>query len=128
MRKIDIFIVRFLPILMFFNIGIINMLAWNGIILPFNKFFLGDVFIYPLLLFLISLSNPKYHCVWNRAMYIELMIVPLINFIDAKWCIFPDAISMLLVLSGTWIVTFIITIILAIRHFLKTRLKKYGCK
>lgn len=126
MRGLDIFVLRFLPIIVFINMGVVTMAAWNGVLLSGNKFFLGNSFIYALALFLISLSNPKYHCVWNRAMYVELMIVPLINFADAKWCIFPDAVLMLAVLSSTWVIAFIATIVLAIRHFVKIRLKKYG--
>lgn len=128
MRKIDIFIVRYLPIIMFVYTAIVITKAWNGIPSTLSNFFLANPFIYALSLFLISLSNPKYHCIWNRAMYVELMIVPLINFADAKWCIFPDAVSMLAVLTGTWMIAFIVTIILAIRHFIKPRKEKYGCK
>lgn len=128
MRKVDILIVRLFPIILFVNNAVIIAMAWNGIASPFNRYLLGNSFIYALSLFLISLSNPKYHCIWNRAMYVELMIVPLINFADAKWCIFPDAVSMLAVLTGTWMIAFIVTIILAIRHFIKQRKVKYGCK
>lgn len=126
MRKLDIFVVRFIPIVIFVYIAIVFILAWQGYYNTLNEYILGNSFIYALSLFLISLSNPKYHCVWNRAMYAELMIVPLINFADAKWRIFPDAVLMLSVLSSTWVIAFIATIILAVRHFVKIRLKKYG--
>ena len=128
MRKLDIFVVRFIPIVIFVYIAIVFILAWQGYYNTLNEYILGNSFIYALALFLISLSNPKYHCVWNRAMYAELMIVPLINFADAKWGIFPDAVLMLAVLSSTWVITFIVTIFLAIRHFVKIRLKKYEFK
>lgn len=126
MRKVDIIIVRFLPIIFFISIAILLIYSWSGSVFYAINNILGNSFIYALALFLISLSNPKYHCVWNRAMYVELMIVPLINFADAKWCIFPDAVLMLAVLSSTWVIAFIATIVLAIRHFVKIRLKKYG--
>lgn len=84
MRKLDIFVVRFIPIIIFVYIAIIFVLAWQGYYNTMNEYILGNSFIYALSLFLISLSNPKYHCIWNRAMYVELMIVPLINFADAK--------------------------------------------
>lgn len=128
MRKIDIVIVRYLPIMMFIYTAIVIIKAWNGTPSTLSNFFLANPFVYALSLFLISLSNPKYHCVWNRAMYAELMIVPLINFADAKWGIFPDAVLMLAVLSSTWVIAFIVTIFLAIRHFVKIRLKKYESK
>lgn len=128
MRKLDIFVVRFIPIVIFVYIAIVFILAWQGYYNTLNEYILGNSFIYALALFLISLSNPKYHCVWNRAMYAELMIVPLINFADAKWGIFPDTVLMLAVLSSTWVIAFIVTIFLAIRHFVKIRLKKYEFK
>lgn len=128
MRKVDIAIVRFLPIIFFITIAILLIFSWNGIVFCAINNIFGNSFIYSLSLFLISLSNPKYHCIWNRAMYVELMIVPLINFADAKWCIFPDAVSMLAVLTSTWMIAFIVTIILAVRHFIKPRKEKYGCK
>lgn len=128
MRKIDIVIVQYLPIMMFIYTAIVIIKAWNGTPSTLSNFFLANPFVYALSLFLISLSNPKYHCVWNRAMYAELMIVPLINFADAKWGIFPDAVLMLAVLSSTWVIAFIVTIFLAIRHFVKIRLKKYESK
>lgn len=124
MRKLDIFIVRFIPIVLFLIIAIDIIYCWNGINnLAFNHLHYNS-FIYALALFLISLSNPKYHCVWNRAMYVELMLVPLINYADAKWCIFPDAVPMLITLSATWIIAALVTVILALRHFIKPRLKK----
>lgn len=128
MKKIDITVVRFIPIILFLFIAIDLIYCWNGIDFTLFNHLHYNSFIYALSLFLISLSNPKYHCVWNRAMYAELMIVPLINFADAKWGIFPDAVLMLAVLSSTWVITFIVTIFLAIRHFVKIRLKKYEFK
>lgn len=128
MKKIDITVVRFIPIILFLFIAIDLIYCWNGIDFTLFNHLHYNSFIYALSLFLISLSNPKYHCVWNRAMYAELMIVPLINFADAKWGIFPDAVLMLAVLSSTWVITFIMTIFLAIRHFVKIRLKKYEFK
>lgn len=128
MKKIDITVVRFIPIILFLFIAIDLIYCWNGIDFTLFNHLHYNSFIYALSLFLISLSNPKYHCVWNRAMYVELMIVPLINFADAKWCIFPDAVLMLAVLSSTWVIAFIATIVLAIRHFVKIRLKKYESK
>lgn len=128
MKKIDITVVRLIPIILFLFIAIDLIYCWNGIDFTLFNHLHYNSFIYALALFLISLSNPKYHCVWNRAMYAELMIVPLINFADAKWCIFPDAVLMLAVLSSTWVIAFIVTILLAIRHFVKIRLKKYESK
>lgn len=124
MRGADIYIVRFLPIILFFISGNTILELWKGVN---NDSFLllhSESVIYSSALFLISLSNDKYHCVWNRVMYLELIIVPIINYIDNKFCIFPEAESLLYVISLTWIATLVLTTYLAIRHFWKLNKKK----
>ena len=128
MRKLDIFIVRFLPIVLYIITTIVIIQCWNGVdSMPINKLHSNSLF-YSSSLFLISLSNKRYHCVWNRAMYIELMFVPTFNYVDAKWDIIPDNYTFLMILTLSLVLTLIITLILAIRHFLKPRIKKmrYG--
>lgn len=124
MKKFDVFLVRVLPIIMFLYIISVTINAWRGQYNVLSEYLMGNSFIYALTLFFISLSDRKYHCVWNRAMYIELMVVPLINYTDAKWDIFADSISMLMFISFTLILTLIATIILAVRHFIITRKRK----
>lgn len=61
-------------------------------------------------------------------MYIELMLVPVLNYLDAKFTLFTDVYSALMVISVTIGITIIATVILAIRHFIKTnkRRLRYG--
>lgn len=125
MKKLDIFLVRFLPIIMLIYIGVTILYAWNGIRMPCNVYIFSNSFIYSLVLFFVSLADKKYHCVWNRAMYIEMMVVPLINYADSKFVIFPTAEGLLITLSVSWIAALVATIILAVRHFLKPRIKRY---
>lgn len=124
MKKYDVFIVRIYPFLAYLYLGLTILNAYNGVSLSvYNNLFTTSSFA-AFSMFLISLSNTKYHCSYNRAMYIMLMIVPLINFIDAKYCIFEEAETQLLVLSSLWFVTAIITSILALNHFLFKRIRK----
>ena len=123
-KKADVFIIRFLPLVLFFILGDVLIDSWRGISqYPFNLFHSNSV-LYALALFFVSLADSKYHCVWNRAMYVELMIFPLINYTDAKIGIFPDVESLLAVLTGTWFLTAGITIYLAVRHFIRASRKR----
>ena len=123
-KKADVFIVRFLPLVLFFILGDVLIDSWRGISqYPFNLFHSNSI-LYALALFFVSLTDSKYHCVWNRAMYVELMIFPLINYADAKIGIFPDVESLLAVLTGTWFLTAGITVYLAIRHFVRASRKR----
>lgn len=124
LKKVDVFIVRFLPILLFIYLTKIVIDCWNGVSqYPFNMLH-SNSFIYAAALFFVSLSNSRYHCIWNRAMYIELMLIPIVNYIDAKYSIFADAYSAMVFASITLILTLIATIILAVRHFIITRKRK----
>lgn len=124
-KKIDVFIVRFLPLILFLILGNVLIDSWRGISqYPFNLFHSNSV-LYALALFFISLADNKYHCIWNRAMYVELMVFPLVKYIDAKAGIFPTVESLLITLTVTWFITAILTIFLAVRHFVRPRIKKY---
>lgn len=127
MKKLDVFIVRFLPFGLFILICyiVINSRLGNTEI-DYNAInqIHSNSFPYALALFLISLSDKKYHCIWNRAMYVELMVIPIINYINAKFHIFYDELSMIYFVSLTLILTLIATIILAVRHFIITRKRR----
>lgn len=125
MRKFSILIVRLLPLFLFLYIIIIIVNCYAGIdVIPFNKLH-SNSFFYAIALYIISISDKKYHCKWNHAMYIELMVFPLINFLDTKLNIFPTAGGLLFVLGITCILTILITMYLALRHFFKLKTKRY---
>lgn len=128
LKRIDVFIVRFLPLFLFGYLVKILIDCWHGISqYPFDMLH-SNSFFYAAALFLVSLSDSKYHCVWNRAMYIELMLVPVLNYLDAKYMLFADAYVATAVFAVTAVLTIIATVILAIRHFIKTnkRRLRYG--
>ena len=111
MNKLDVVIVRLLPFVLYVIMGIYVTRAMLGI--EINEFLLlhGNSAIYATALYIISLSNKRYHCKWNRAMYIFLIIVPIINYVDARWCIIPDELYIGIAL---WTAT------MAVRHFRKS--------
>lgn len=125
MKKADVFIIRFLPFLLFLQVGVTIVLANKGIgDYPFNLLHSNSA-IYALALFLISLSNRKYHCVWNRAMYAFLIIIPIFNFLDGLLNLIPEIEVYLLIVHIAYASTAIITAYLAIRHFVQMTMRKY---
>lgn len=129
MKGIDILIVRLLPFVLFIIFGINLLCCWCQIdIFDFYETHSNSA-IYALSLFLISLANKRYHCIWNRAMYVFLVVVPIFNYIDAKFWLFPFELLYLVSVSVLFGVTAIITAFLAIRHFVlmsKRRLDNGG--
>lgn len=119
MKGLDILLVRFLPFVLFIQVGITIINAFNGIDdYPFNLLHSNSA-IYAIVLFLISLSNKKYHCVWNRAMYAFLIFIPIFNFIDAVLNLFPEVETYFIIIYTTYGLTALITAYLAIRHFIQ---------
>lgn len=124
--RADIFIVRMLPFVHFVIFGITLVCAWCGITQGSIRMLLGENALYAAALFIISLSNKRYHCRWNRAMYIEMMAAPVVNYLIAKFHIITAPISMLITMSAIWSVTLILTAYLAIRHYMIPRMRKNG--
>ncbi len=121
MKNIDVLIVRLLPFLLYVIVGVNMINAWNGIDgYPFNLFHSNSA-IYAFALYLVSLSNKRYHCVWNRVMYVFLIVTPVLNFIDSCFEITHDVYVYFYIAWGLYIATGIATAYLAIRHLLKIR-------
>lgn len=120
MNKIDVVIVRFLPFVLYILIGVCTTLIICG--KDIGEFYLihGNSAIYAAAMFIISLSNRRYHCKWNRAMYLFLIVVPIINYVDARWCIIPDERVYIIVFNTAYIGVALWTAIMAVRHFRKS--------
>lgn len=125
MKKWDIFVVRFLPFLLFaiFGLNIVFSFIGGYGLIPYEIH--GNSSLYALGLFIVSLSNKKYHCIWNRAMYLFLIIVPLFNYLEATFCLLPTWDAYVYVVSTAYILTATITAYLAIRHFIQMTMKRY---
>lgn len=117
MKGIDVFIIRFLPFILFIIYGL-NVWCACADRDPFLSYELhGNSAFYALALFLISLSNKRYHCIWNRAMYVFLIAVPLFNYVDSVFYVIPTDVAYILTVQISYGLTALITAYLAIRHF-----------
>lgn len=117
MRGYDIAIVRLLPFALFIEMGIHSLLTQKEIY-PYDYAFLhSNSAIYATALFFISLANHHYHCVWNRAMYVFLILVPTFNYIDSKFGFVPDKETYITLFHYAYGITAIITAYMAMRHF-----------
>ena len=128
MKGIDVLVVRLMPFVVYVIFIIFLIRCWLGLdYYPFNLLHSNSAF-YALALFLISLANKRYHCIWNRAMYVFLVLVPIFNYIDAKVILFDDVINYLIFVSAASILTLLVTAYLAIKHFIDIRKRRmnYG--
>lgn len=120
MKNLDVFIVRILPFFLYIQVGVSILSCWTGIEL-FDFYLLhSNSVIYALSLFFISLSNQRYHCIWNRAMYIFLIAIPTFNYLDTKF-LNIDTYIYLCTITIFYFIIAIITAYLAISHFIKVR-------
>ena len=119
MKGLDVFIVRFLPFILFIIYGL-NVWSACADRDPFLSYELhGNSVLYSASLFLISLANKRYHCIWNRAMYVFLIAVPLFNYFDSVFYIIPTEVAYILTVQISYGLTAIITAYLAIKHFVQ---------
>jgi hypothetical protein len=120
MKNLDVFIVRVLPFVLFIQVGISILNCWRGVDLSDFYLLHSNSAIYSASLYFISLSNKKYHCIWNRAMYVLLITIPTFNYLDAK-LLNIDTYSYLYAVTIFYFIIAIITANLAISHFIKVR-------
>lgn len=124
MKGLDILVVRFLPFLLYVIVGVNTICCYCGIDVTLSYELHGNSAICAIGFLLVSLANSRYHCVWNRAMYLFLAALPIINFIDSAFYIFPTDTSYMLTMLILYILTAIITAYLAIRHFVQMSKRK----
>ena len=125
MKGLDIFIVRLLPFILFIIFGIYLICSWKGIDVRVFYYLHTNSFIYSLSLFSISLANNKYHCVWNRGMYLFLIIVPIFNFLNASFGILREQGTYLIAISILYGIVIIYTSFMATRHFIQLSIKRH---
>lgn len=126
MRGYDITIVRMLPFALFIQMGICSHLTLLDCDITDFYNLHGNSAIYATALYFISLANRHYHCKWNRAMYLFLIIVPIFNYVDAKFNLVPSAEIYIWIFHIAYGLTAIISAYMAINHFLPTLKKRYG--
>ena len=124
MKGIDVLVVRLMPFILFGLFIVYLICGYLKIDVTHVYKLHGNSAIYALSLFLISLANKKYHCVYNRAMYIFLITIPIINYLEVKFHIFPNKETHILFIVIATIATALITAYLAIRHFVNISKRK----
>lgn len=117
MKGLDVLIVRLLPFILFVITGINIICCACGIDVRDSYYLHSHSAIYASALFLISLCNKRYHCIWNRAMYLFLIIVPLLNYLDKKINCLPCNEWTYIAILVLYLSTILITAYLAIKHF-----------
>lgn len=115
----DKFIIRIFAILANLYIPIVLYYAMNGIDISEYDYIFSSTLSLGVVLTVISHSQGKYHCKWIRALCYNIIAIPSLNFLDAKFLIFEDAIVYVYTISIIWSISIFITIILAINHFRK---------
>ena len=117
MRNLDVLVVRFLPFIIFAIIG--NEIVCSFLLIEFDEFYFlhGNSAIYASGLYAISYSNKRFHCRYNRYMLLFLIFTPLINYLEAKFFIFPSEHFYLSFVISLYATTMVITSYLAIDHF-----------
>lgn len=124
MKSIDVFIVRYVPVVMFLWCGVELFLAYMGRFSPSVSFAFGHNLLYAASLFIISLSNSRYHCSWNRGLYGFLIATPFINYADSKAGIFATAEEYLSFFTFFYFTSFLTTLIKAATHYKNGKRKK----
>jgi hypothetical protein len=117
MKGLDVFIVRLLPFVLFVITGINIICCSCGIDVRDSYALHSHSAIYATALFLISLCNKRYHCIWNRAMYVYLIITPCLNYIDLKLDFCTYHYGTLVFIAILYISTLLTTAYLATKHF-----------
>lgn len=125
MKGLDIFIVRLLPFVLFIIFGINRACLWNGNDIRTFYNLHGNSALYAIALFSISLANNKYHCVWNRGMYLFLIVVPIFNFLNASFGILREQGTYLIAISILYGIVIIYTSFMATRHFIQLSIKRH---
>lgn len=124
MKGLDVFTIRLAPFVLF-GIFIIYLLCSYFSIDCRNAYYLHcNSSVYATCLFLISLANKKYHCIYNRAMYVFLIVIPIINYINSKFGLFPTNEAHVLFIVIATILTALTTAYLAIKHFVTISKRK----
>lgn len=117
MKNADVFIVRILPFVLYIILGVNIYLSKDGVDMRDLYILHSNSAIYAAAMFVVSLSNKKYHCVYNRLMYIVLILTPVINFLDYEFEIFEPTNSQYVFMLYMYLVVLAITAFLAVKHF-----------
>ena len=117
MKNLDVLVVRFLPFVVFAIIGVDIVFLIQGIDITDLYYLHSNSMLYASGLYAISYSNKRFHCKYNRYMLLFLIFTPIINYLEAKFFIFPSEQIYLSFVISLYATTMVITSYLAIDHF-----------
>lgn len=117
MKNLDVLVVRFLPFVVFAIIGVDIVFLIQGIDITDLYYLHSNSMLYASGLYAISYSNKRFHCRYNRYMLLFLIFTPIINYLEAKFFIFPSEQFYLSFVISLYATTMVITSYLAIDHF-----------
>lgn len=117
----DKFIVRLSILVLTTFIAVSLYKAWNGVLISEYDTLFSCSLTCGVLLNTLVYSQGKYHCVYMRGLCVNLVFTPSVNFLDMRFGLFEDAYYLLMTLSVSWGLAFLITLVLAINHFRRVR-------
>lgn len=117
----DKFIVRFSILSLNAYIFVVLAYAFNGIDISDFDYIFTDSVMFGIVLTTLVHVQGRYHCKWIRALCYNLVAIPTTNFVDCKFEVFGTADYLIYTYCGFLLISILVTIILAIRHFTKVR-------
>ena len=123
----DRFIVRLSILALNVYMIVVTILAYNGIDISYLDYIFTDSVLFGIVLTTLCHAQGRYHCVWMRALCYNLIVIPLLNFIDYQYVLFDTAEHLIYAIGFLISINIFATIILSINHFRRVRkvLKKH---
>lgn len=117
----DKFIVRASIILLNLYMLVVLLFALDGIDVSIYDYLFTNSMLFGIVLTTLVHAQGKYHCKWIRFLCYDLIFIPIINYTDAKYCLFMSIESCIYTYCIIVGFSILITLILAINHFRKVR-------
>lgn len=117
----DKFIVRLSILLLNAYMIISTIFAFNGVDISHFDYLFANSGIAGVLLTTLCHAQRRYHCVWMRMLCYNLIIIPILNFLDSIYTLFNTVEQCIYIFCSVIGTNIIITIILAIAHFCKVQ-------
>jgi hypothetical protein len=124
MEKLGVSVVRFTPLIIYAIMCVRVVRSWVSEDYICTCALKGDVYIFSIALFFVSLSNKRSHCKWNRTMYVFISLVSIFDSINQSMKIIANDMLYSLIVGPIIVSVSIVTSFLAIRHFIRITKRK----